>query len=105
MLPTSMLRVGLTLSAVATIVSQDNSQVQAGANGLNTLSFASDGPAFILPDGFFINSAEANIVNNYWIDPREPSVAPVPLPASLPMLAFGGFALALFGRSRRLKES
>lgn len=105
MLPTSTLTVGLTLNAVASIFSPDNPQVQAGANGLNTLSFASDGPAFILPDGFFINSTEANIVNNYWIDPRSPPVATVPLPASLPLLAFGGLGLALIGRVRRRRKN
>ena len=99
--PTSGLLVSFTLQAEANMVSFDN-QVAVSADAFDTFGFAADGPSFILPDGFFINSTEASIVNNYWIDPRSPvGPSPVPLPASLPLLFAGGMLLAAVGRSRR----
>ncbi len=69
----------------------------ADFDGFNSLSFATDGPAFILPDGFTVNAPELNIFDNQWIDPRaDPSV--VPLPAGLPLLLG---AIAFLGLTRR----
>lgn len=61
----------------------------SGANAAfgNTLKFA-EGPVFGLPDGFTINSVSAGIVDNHF--------APVPLPATLWLLAsavIGGLGL------------
>jgi len=64
-------------------------------NFANTVSFATSGPAFILPAGYTVNSVSANIVNNRWLG------APyndVPTPSPIILLVFG---LAGIGYQRR----
>ena len=102
--PTGGLLVSFALSVAATMVSTDN-QVSVFAGAFDTFSFATDGPSFILPDGFFVNSTEASIVNNVWIDPRIPDdPSAVPLPATLPLLFLGGLVLGAVGRNGRRKQ-
>lgn len=96
--PRGGLTVNFTLEALANMVSQNN-QVSVTANAFDTFGFASDGPAFILPEGFSISSQEAGIVNNYWIDPRSPTPQVVPLPASMPMLLAGLAGLLMIRRN------
>jgi hypothetical protein len=67
-------------------------------DSLNSLSFSKTGPAFILPDGFTVNAPELNIINNRWSDPR--LISPVPLPASLPILAVALGILGIIQRKR-----
>ncbi len=61
----------------------------------HTLSFPTSGPVFNLSDGFTLNSAQANIVNNHI--PAES----VPEPGTLPLLAFGLPALAAIRKKLR----
>jgi len=72
----------------------------AHINAFNSLSFATLGPVFILPEGFTVNSVEANIVNNRWIDPR---VSAVPIPAAIWL--FGSGLMGLLGFSRRKRQT
>jgi hypothetical protein len=76
--------------------SVDTAVGAAGSFGFDaddTFSFART--AFVLPEGFSITSAEANVVDNMWIDSR---IAPVPLPAGGLLLITG---LAALGGIRR----
>ncbi|PTX54637.1 putative secreted protein [Litoreibacter ponti] len=75
-------------------------QATGTLDAFNSLSFSKVGPAFILPDGFTVNAPELNIVDNRWIDPRIPEVAPVPLPAGLPLLLAGLGALGFVLRRK-----
>jgi hypothetical protein len=61
----------------------------------NTVSFAKNGPAFELPEGYTVNSVSANIVNNHWIPP-----APEPASALLGLIAATGWS-ALGIRTKR----
>lgn len=66
-------------------------------NSFNSLGFSTDGPAFILPEGYTVNAPELGIIDNRWIDPRatvDPPPSPVPLPAGLPLLLAGIGGLA-----------
>jgi hypothetical protein len=63
----------------------------------HTLSFATSGPVFNLPDGVTVDIADVNVTNNHWTDPRVqdvPSVPSVPEPATLSLVGAG----VLFGR-------
>jgi hypothetical protein len=100
--PTAGVRVRFTLSASGGISGFLNS---SAVNALNTFSFDPLGPAFNLPTGFFINSDEANIINNHWIDPRA-IVAPstVPLPAN-GILALSSLTGLMAVRRRKIQSS
>lgn len=96
--------VNFGMSTTATVAGGNVSTAFGNTNAMNSFSFASSGPVFDLPEGFTIFSADDNIVDNRWVDPRivnDPDPSPVPLPASLPLLLVGGLALRLVKRSKR----
>lgn len=62
--------VSMYINGRSSVSGYGDSTTTASVNALNSLSFATSGPVFNLPEGFTINSVEANIVNNRWIDPR-----------------------------------
>ncbi len=66
--------------------------VTALADFGNTISFATDGPVFDLPDGYTVNSVQGQIVNNRWLGGAPSS--PVPEPNSLILCAIGALGLA-----------
>ena len=71
----------------------------AFADASNTLSFNTEGPAFLLPEGFTINAPELNIFDNMWIDPRITNeVAPVPLPAAGYLMLIGLLGMRVLRR-------
>ncbi|WP_299970962.1 VPLPA-CTERM sorting domain-containing protein [uncultured Roseobacter sp.] len=90
-----------TRASVANV--QSGAPAGAIANGSNTLSFNTNGPAFLLPEGFTVNAPELSIFDNVWVDPRitqppidDPDV--VPLPAGLPLLLCALGTLGYFQR-------
>ena len=82
----------------------DNTNAFADFDGFNSLSFATDGPAFILPEGFTVNAPELNIFDNRWVDPRI-DTAPVPLPAALPFLLGALGVLGVIQRRQKHRSS
>ena len=89
---TQTLTITLSLSGTATTLAYNNGTAFAQVLAQDTFHFsASD--AFVLPDGYVVNFADANIVDNNWIDPR-----PVPLPASIYLFLGAVFYL---GKRRR----
>lgn len=97
--------VTMSIGTRASVASaHSGSPAGAVANGSNTLSFNTNGPAFLLPEGFTVNAPELSIFNNVWVDPRippptgEPGPAAVPLPAGFPLLVC---ALGALGYLRR----
>lgn len=70
----------------------------ARSNFGDTLSFATTGPVFDLPEGFTVNSASGQIVDNRWVGA---SASPVPEPSSLALLGVGMLGLLGYGRQRR----
>lgn len=96
--PTLMLDPNVDIRVRFTVFgSVSGTGIYAGAaNSLNTFSFDPDDVAFNLPDGFIINSAEGNIVNNRFIDPRgtpPPSTVPLPANGLLTLTAMAGLML------------
>ena len=55
----------------------------------HTLSFASSGPVFNLPDGVTVDITDVNVTNNHWTDPRVQDVPSVPEPATLVLVGAG----------------
>ena len=80
-----------------------DTETVASVNALNSLGFASTGPAFILPDGLTVNAPEIGIIDNQWTDPRNvtPDPTPIPLPPTLLfLLAASGWLGLMRKRSR-----
>jgi len=70
----------------------------------HTLSFATSGPVFNLPEGVTVDIADVNVTNNHWTDPRVqdvPSVPSVPEPATLSLVGAGVF----FGRRKMARRA
>lgn len=70
------MRVGLTASVGVTIdmtgsaaCCPANSHGSAVASFANTLSLPTDGPVFVLPPGYTVNSVSGHIVDNHWTGP------------------------------------
>lgn len=83
----------LILSAVTNLnynSDEPTFSMQGNVEFQNTVTFATDGPAFELPAGFTINAPSAGIVDNRYV---------VPGPGALGLLGAG--ALAAAGRRRR----
>lgn len=95
--PSTSLVVSLFLNGSSTATAFDGGTSSSRVNAQNTLSFSESG-AFVLPDGFSVTYAEANIFNNNWVDPRPSTPTPIPLPASFPLLLAGLGAFALIRR-------
>lgn len=91
------LGVTFSLQGRATVSPFGDTAANAEFNALNSLGFVTDAPVFDLPEGFTVNNAALNIVNNRWADPRV-STTPIPLPAGLPLLLAGLSALSLIRR-------
>lgn len=91
--PTYRLEIDFSLSGLLQTQVGNGDTVMSGLlDGFNTFSFDPNKPAFNLPDGFTVSSAEANIFDNQWIDPTP---SEVPVPAALPLLISG--LMLLFG--------
>jgi hypothetical protein len=69
---------------------------EATADFYHSLSFATSGDVFNLPDGYTVNSVSGNIVNNRWVG------ATAPLPSTMLLLGSG---LVCLGGWRRLRFS
>ena len=70
----------------------------------HTLSFASSGPVFNLPDGVTVDIDDVNVANNHWTDPRAGGSTPVPTvpePATLLLVGAG----LLLGRRTMSKRT
>ncbi len=61
----------------------------------HTLSFASDRPVFDLPEGWTVNSFDANIVDNRWIGTT------VPEPSSFVVTTLGALSICALRRKFR----
>lgn len=110
--PTIMWRVGtneltLTLEAISSVdvhnpqLSGVDAQLFGGLFFIDTLTFPS-GPVFNLPDGFTVNSADAQIVNNTFVG----GSTPVPEPSAFMLLLSGFpiFVLTIRGRNAKGKR-
>jgi hypothetical protein len=63
----------VTMFLEGSVVASDNfgpGSASAEVNFLNTMSFPTVGPVFILPEGFTANSISGNIVNNQFVVPE-----------------------------------
>ena len=77
------LSVTINLSASVNTLSYFGGMANAEVNAANTFNFR-EIDAFILPTGYVVNFSEAGIENNNWVGPQ-----PIPIPASLYLLASG----------------
>lgn len=78
----------LILSAVTNLNYNSNEptfSMQGNVDFGSTVTFATDGPAFLLPDGFTINSASAGIVDGFYV---------VPAPGGAVLLGLGALGAA-----------
>jgi hypothetical protein len=64
----------------------------------SALNFPTDGPVFDLPDGFSVNSVDAEVVDNLFVG--TPPIF-VPEPNAALMMAVGAGVLTLLQRARR----
>ena len=80
---------------------QDESGVSASMDFMHTFTLGDGTSIFDLPEGITVNSVQAGIVNNSF-----ETIAPVPLPATLPMMLAGlSFICALFKRRHARKAN
>lgn len=70
----------------------------SNADFSNTFSFATSGPVFNVPDGFTVNSAQGNIVDNRFVGAQQTII---PEPSSLALLGVGAIGLAGAGWRRK----
>ncbi len=100
--PTLPLILRLRLEGITTLAGTSEGSFSATGfvDAFNTLSLATSGPAFNLPDGFSVTSTALNVFDNQWIDARvqNPGVSEVPLPATVLLLAT---ALGILRSTRR----
>jgi hypothetical protein len=100
------LTLNMTLSASAGAAGHINGGGTFASSGradfYDTVTFATSGPVFDLPEGFDANSVDGAIVHNRFVG-SEPAATPVPEPASLTLLASG--LAAATARQRRRKKN
>ncbi|MCB1739477.1 MAG: hypothetical protein KDK91_03850 [Gammaproteobacteria bacterium] len=77
-----------------------NGTISSSALFGSTVSFPTTGPVFLLPDGFSATSLSASIESNEWTGTLV-SVAPVPLPGALGLLACALGAVCFGARAGR----
>ncbi|MGE0387362.1 MAG: hypothetical protein AB7Q97_21760 [Gammaproteobacteria bacterium] len=82
----------LRIITTTDVVSRDGGAASAAASFHDTLTFAPEGPVFILPEGYTASSAQAGIVDN--------RLAPVPVPAAGWLLLSALVAAAPAARGR-----
>lgn len=103
--PTIMVRAGDLISLTFGLSGSTSGQLFGAAatgnvNAINSLSFATVGDVFNLPDGYSVVIDEARIVNNRYTPPPPLQMSAVPLPASFWGLFVG---IAGLGVMRRRK--
>jgi PEP-CTERM motif-containing protein len=86
-------RVGVALrgDVASTIGNFGEASSSGSLNLLNTLNFPASSPVFSLPDGFTLNSVQAQIEDNRWVGGQPSSV---PEPGFVALLSLALFALA-----------
>jgi hypothetical protein len=67
----------------------------------NTISFVSEGPIFLLPEGFSVDSADALIEDNRWLGAAAPAEVPEPSALWLALAVLMGVRFAARSRHRR----
>jgi hypothetical protein len=100
------LTVGLGLFTAASVTASQVGFWGASASLMHTISFATDGPLFVLPDGLTLNTPDGLIVDNRFVP--DGATAPVPTavlePSTLALFALTFPILGAFARRRRQTE-
>ena len=79
----------------STVLWDPGQYLENAADFTHTFGFPASGPVFNLPDGFTVNSQEANIVDNQWLG--------VPEPSSLMLAACGFLGMVAWGWRRGMR--
>jgi hypothetical protein len=88
--------VGLQTSIGGVGFGGDAFKTTANSGFLGTLTFATDGPVFSLPDGYTVNSVDAGIIDNTFA---------VPEPSTLALANIGILAALAYAARRRLNDT